>query len=202
MKNRKTRSAMRRMLFTLALVLVVAVASVGGTIAWLKVETTPVVNTFTVGDINIDLTETAGKQTDGSYKFKMVPGNTIAKDPKVTVKAGSEACWLFVQVTESENLSRFIEYSVDTSEGNWTKLTTVSGVNNVYYRRVSAVTTDTDFNVLTSNQVTVKSGVTKAMMNALTDATRPTLTFKAYAVQSDNVTDAATAWGIATTSST
>lgn len=67
MKNRKTRSAMRRMLFTLALVLVVAVASVGGTIAWLKVETTPVVNTFTVGDINITLTETKGTVKDGKH---------------------------------------------------------------------------------------------------------------------------------------
>ena len=138
MKNRKTRSAMRRMLFTLALVLVVAVASVGGTIAWLTATTAPVVNTFTVGDINIDLTETEGKQTDGSYKFKMVPGNTIAKDPKVTVEAGSEACWLFVKIEKSSNLDSFITYSVDEGVDKWTKLTGVTGVDNVYYREVAA----------------------------------------------------------------
>ena len=71
MKNRKTRSAMRRMLFTLALVLVVAVASVGGTLAWLKASTDPVTNTFTVGDINIDLTETTGNN------YKIIPGVDI-----------------------------------------------------------------------------------------------------------------------------
>ena len=179
------KKTLRKILPVLALVLVVAVASVGGTIAWLKTATEPVVNTFTVGDINIDLTETEGKQTDGSYKFKMVPGNTISKNPKVTVKAGSEACWLFVQVTESSNLSSFIEYSV-------------------YYRKVSAVTADTDFYVLTNNQVTVKTAVTKDMMEGLkaAGATQPTLTFKAYAVQSDNVADAATAWNIAISTTT
>ena len=41
-----------------------------GTLAWLSDKTDPVVNTFTYGDINIDLSET---KTD----FKMVPGNTI-----------------------------------------------------------------------------------------------------------------------------
>lgn len=195
MKNRKTRSAMRRMLFTLALVLVVAVASVGGTIAWLTATTAPVTNTFTVGDINIDLTETEGKQTDGSYKFKMVPGNTIAKDPKVTVEAGSEACWLFVKIEKSSNLDSFITYSVDEGVDKWTKLTGVTGVDNVYFREVPATTTSAaEFYVLTNNQVTVKDTVTKTMMNGLTDATRPTLTFTAYAVQKDNIADAAAAW--------
>lgn len=196
MKNRKTRSAMRRMLFTLALVLVVAVASVGGTIAWLTDKTEAVTNTFTVGDINIDLTEIAGKQTDGSYKFKMIPGNTIAKDPKVTVKAGSEACWLFVKIEKSSNLDSFITYSVDEGNDKWTKLTGVTGVDNVYYREVAAVTADTSFDVLKSNQVTVKDTVTKEMMEGLKveGALQPTLTFTAYAVQKDNIADAATAW--------
>ena len=185
MKNRKTRSAMRRMLFTLALVLVVAVASVGGTIAWLTATTDPVVNTFTVGDINIELNET-------TTNYKMVPGNTIAKNPKVTVEAGSEACWLFVKIEESANLSNFITYSVDEGVDKWTKLT---GVDNVYFREVPATTTSAaEFYVLTNNQVTVKDTVTKTMMNDLTDATRPTLTFTAYAVQKDNIADAATAW--------
>ena len=39
-----------------ALLLVLCFA-IGGTLAWLKDETKPVVNTFTYGDINIDLSE-------------------------------------------------------------------------------------------------------------------------------------------------
>ena len=46
--------------------------------------------------------------------------------------------------------------------------------------------------------VTVNDAVTKKMFAALTEATRPTLTFTAYAVQSDNVTTVADAWTIAT----
>ncbi|MGM9639957.1 MAG: hypothetical protein ACI3V3_01160 [Faecousia sp.] len=179
--------------FVLVLALVLALGCViGGTIAWLTAQTAPVVNTFTVGDINITLAET---KTD----FKMVPGNTIEKDPKVTVKADSEACWLFVKIEESTNLDDFISYSVATG---WTPLT---GVDGVYYREVAATTADTSFDVLTNNQVTVKDTVTKEMMNAfdtdkdgvLSDAEKaalPTLTFTAYAVQMDNVTSATEAW--------
>ena len=155
---------------------------VGGrcTLAWLTDQTAEVKNTFTVGDINIGLTETT---TD----YKMVPGNTIAKDPTVTVKANSEACWLFVKVTKSENLDTFITYAI--AEG-WTAL---PGVDGVYYREVPASAADQTFSVLADNAVTVNSDVTKEMLTAK-DFANPTLTFKAYAVQKDNVASASDAW--------
>ena len=59
-------------LSALAVVLVLCCA-VGGTLAWLTQKTDAVVNTFTVGDINITLTET-------EREYKMVPGNTIDKE--------------------------------------------------------------------------------------------------------------------------
>lgn len=59
--------------------------TVGGALAWL-IDTTPsVTNTFTYGDIEIDLTET-------SRPYEMVPGKVLSKDPKITVKADSEPC--------------------------------------------------------------------------------------------------------------
>ncbi len=172
---------MKKKTLALVLALTLLVAGVvGGTLAWLTDRTAEVKNTFTVGDINIDLTETT---TD----YKMVPGNTIAKDPTVTVKAESEACWLFVQVTESENLDTFITYAI--AEG-WTAL---PGVDGVYYREVPASAADQTFSVLAGNTVTVNNTVTKTMLEtAKTDA--PTLTFKAYAVQKDNVASASDAW--------
>lgn len=172
---------MKKKTLALVLALTLLVAGVvGGTLAWLTDQTAEVKNTFTVGDINIGLTETTAD-------YKMVPGNTIAKDPTVTVKANSEACWLFVKVTESENLDTFITYAI--AEG-WTAL---SGVDGVYYCEVPASTADQTFSVLADNAVTVKSDVTKTMLEtAKTDA--PTLTFKAYAVQKDNVASASDAW--------
>jgi len=170
---------MKKKTLALVLALTLLVAGVvGGTLAWLTDQTAEVKNTFTVGDINIGLTETT---TD----YKMVPGNTIAKDPTVTVKAESEACWLFVQVTESTNLKDFITYAI--AEG-WTELQ-----GGVYYREVPASAADQTFPVLKGNAVTVKDTVTKAMLTAK-DFANPTLTFKAYAVQKDNVASASDAW--------
>lgn len=172
---------MKKKTLALVLALTLLVAGVvGGTLAWLTDRTAEVKNTFTVGDINIGLTETT---TD----YKMVPGNTIAKDPTVTVKANSEACWLFVKVTKSENLDTFITYAI--AEG-WTAL---PGVDGVYYREVPASAADQTFSVLADNAVTVKDTVTKEMLTA-DGFTNPTLTFKAYAIQKDHFTTAAAAW--------
>ena len=167
----------------LALVLVFG-AAVGGTIAYLTDTTGPVENTFTVGNINIDLAETA-------TNFKMVPGCDIAKDPKVTVVANSEACWLFVRIDESTNLDDFISYTVASG---WTQGDGTNIPANVWCRSVTASTTDQTFSVLTGDKVTVKNTVTKTMMDALTDNTRPTLTFTACAVQADGFSTAAAAY--------
>ena len=154
-------------------------AAVAGTVAWLTDSTQTEVNTFTVGNIDIDLTET-------TTNYKMVPGETIAKDPKVSVKAGSEACWLFVKVEEGNNVANFIDYTIDSG---WTKLE-----NGVYYREVAATATKQEFSVLTNDEVTVKNTVTKDMMDRITDQTNPTLSFTAYAVQKAGFDTAADAW--------
>lgn len=172
---------MKKKVLSIVAVVLVLCCAIGGTLAWLTDKTASVTNTFTVGDINIELTET-------TTNYKMVPGNTISKDPKVTVKANSEACWLFVKVEKSANFDSFMTY--DMADG-WTELPSVTGV---YYREVAATTAATDFSVLKGDSVSVKDTVTKADLNALTQNTFPTLTFTAYAVQKDNVADAATAW--------
>lgn len=173
---------MKKKILVACLCVALAVLTIAGTtLAYLTATTESVTNTFTVGNIDITLAET---KTD----FKMVPGSTIAKDPKVTVKAGSEDCWLFVKVEKSTDLDRFIAYTIDSG---WTAL---SGVNGVYYREVSAAATDTNFSVLAGDQVTVNTTVTKPMMDALTQSTYPTLTFTAYAVQKAGFDTATAAW--------
>lgn len=189
MKSKKTLS------IKVAAVLLVAVllvgGAVGGTLAWLVSQPDPVVNTFTYGDINATLTETTGST------YKIVPGTTISKDPKVTVKKNSESCWLFVKIIE-ENWPSFTEEDGTTKKvkyeiaDGWTLL---AGTSNVYYREVATSTNDQDFQVLKNNQVTVSGNLTKTQVNSITDSTK--LTFIAYAVQKENVADVATAWSIA-----
>lgn len=182
MKNHANRRSVSSKAFAavLALVLVLGCA-LGGTVAWLVAKSDPVVNTFTYGDINIALTETTGED------YKIIPGVDIAKDPKVTVKADSEACWLFVKVEET---GTFVDGKVTYSVADgWTALT---GQPGVYYREVGAVTADTDFYVLKDNVVKVSDTLTKEDIKDI--PTGPTLTFTAYAVQKDGIADAATAW--------
>lgn len=172
---------MKKKVISIVAVVLVLCCAIGGTLAWLTDKTASVKNTFTVGDINIELKET-------TTNYKMVPGNTITKDPKVTVQANSEACWLFVKVEKSSNFDSFMTYEM--ADG-WTALPSVAGV---YYREVAATTAATDFSVLKGDSVSVEDAVTKADLNALTQSTFPTLTFTAYAVQKDNVATVTDAW--------
>ena len=180
------------LILILSIVMVVCI-SISATLAYLFVETTPVENTFEYGDINITLDESK------DLALKMIPGNTITKDPAVTVLKDSEACWLFVKIDKSANFDNFMTYEI--ADG-WTAL---PGETNVYYREVPATEADTEFAVLKDNEVLVKATVLKTELNAfdtdkdgvLSDEEKkalPKLTFTAYAVQKDNVTSVADAW--------
>lgn len=186
--NANRRSVSSRMFIAmLALVLVIGCA-VGGTVAWLVAKTDPVVNTFTYGDINITLTETKPE----NKQAKIIPGVDIEKNPTVTVKAGSEACWLFVEVKEEnwpdfkDGDARKVSYAI--ADG-WTALT---GVDGVYYREVSASNVDASFGILAGDKVTVSSTLTKTEVNSVN--TQPKLTFTAYAIQQAGTGTAAEAW--------
>lgn len=183
-KRKKKGVSTKVFLSLLALVLVVGCA-VGGTIAWLTATTDPVVNTFTYGKIKIELTETTGAE------YKIIPGVNISKDPKVTVKADSEACWLFVKVAEEGTfVANKVTYSI--ADG-WTQGDGTVIPTNVCYREVNAVTADTDFYVLKDNMVTVSENLTKEDIKDLTE-NHPQLIFTAYAVQKDGINTATDAW--------
>jgi flagellar basal body-associated protein FliL len=190
MKHYEKRRSVSGRLFVLMLALVLVLGcAVGGTVAWLVAKTEPVVNTFTYGDINITLTETK----PANRQAKIIPGVDIEKDPKVTVKADSEACWLFVEVKEEGTfVANKVTYSVDDG---WTKGDGTKIPENVYYRAVDAVTTDTDFAVLKDNKICVSEELTKSDIQSIT--TQPKLTFTAYAVQKDGMDTAAAAWAAA-----
>ena len=174
----------KKTLISIIAVALVICVSIGGVLAYLTATTNEVVNTFTVGNINLDLTETTGNQ------YKMVPGQPITKDPKVTVKANSEESYVFVKVTKSTN-ANFDDYMTYDIADGWTAL---DGNDGVYYREVTATTADTDFVVIKDNTVTVKGNVTKDMMDNLSTETYPKLTFKAAAVQKAGFATATDAW--------
>ena len=184
--NRR-RSGLKLFAMSVA-VCVMMLSVIGGSLAWLMTATDPVVNVFTYGNIQIKLEETTGD------RYKMTPGKVLEKDPKISVLADSEDCWLFVKIEESdsEKLSDYIEYTV--ADG-WTALPEAPGV---YFRTVDNTDRDVSFSVLKDNQVKVKGSVTRQMLEKLNDSNYPKLTFTGYAVQRDanidEIDSAAEAW--------
>ncbi len=190
MKNKTNRTVSIKIAALIAAIVLVIGCTAGGTVAWLVSKPDPIVNVFTVGNINATLTET-------KKEFKIVPGVDIDKDPVATVTANSEDCYLFVKLTE-ENWPTFTEATeagsttrkvkYEIADG-WTKLESKDGV---YYREVTKKDTDQVFHVLQDDQVTVSNTLTKENADAITGD--PKLTVAVYAVQKEGMASAADAW--------
>jgi len=158
----------------------VAFVGVSATLAWLVASSRTVTNTFTAGNIEITLTESTGNS------YKMIPGTTVRKDPTVTVKGGSDTCWLFFKVEEADGFEAYMTYEPDAG---WTSL---EGVKGVYYREVEKAEGDSAFSILKNNAVTVKDTVTEEQLKDLEQ--NPSLRFTAYAIQKEGNETVAIAW--------
>lgn len=103
MKNSK----LRRVLLVVACAVLLVSLSVGATLAYLTYTTDEVVNTFTVGAVEIDLDEVDVDlygNVDGTTRvknneYKLLPGHVYPKDPTVHVKKGSEPAYIRILVT-------------------------------------------------------------------------------------------------------
>ena len=186
----------RTLALLLALVLVFG-AAVGGTIAYLTDTTDPVTNTFTVGKVDITLTETFNTDTNNDQKndawqAQLIPGTTYAKDPVVTVTADSEDCWLFVKFEEKNDAATYLNYTSNlTAENDWTRGDGTNIPSNVWYRAVNKADATKSFHLLDGDTVTINStAVTNENMNTAANAQ---LVYTAYACQKANMT-AVDAW--------
>lgn len=170
----------KKMILIICLVVVTVAASIGGTMAYITASSQPVVNTFTVGQVQITLSETTGPT------YQLVPGMQILKDPAITVLAESDACWLFFRMEETYNLSA---YAIYAPASDWTPL---EGVQGVYFRRVEDKDENQVFSLLEGDLVTVPDTVTEEDLALIQNA--PDLRFTGYAVQSAGIATAQEAW--------
>ena len=205
----------KKLMTVLALVLVIAM-SVAGTYAYLT-STDKVVNSFTVGDVQIKLDE-AKANTDGSLvagadrvkanSYKLLPGHNYAKDPMVTVLEGSESSYVKMTVTFSnaaeldaifasnggaDMTSIFNGYD----SANW-KLQNVTKdtQNNTrtyefwYKETVAAPTADVALDPL-FDSITVPGTINNAQLKTIEGMT---ITVNAYAIQADGFDTPEVAW--------
>ena len=139
------KKAKKALALVLCAVLLVA-GSVMGTLAYLT-STDEVVNTFTVGKVQIKLDEaevnsagiadSAASSRVQENEYHLLPGHRYTKDPTIHVVAGSEDCYLFVKVENGiSSLEAATNANSNTktiadqmSEKGWQA---VNGVSNVY----------------------------------------------------------------------
>lgn len=196
----------RTMIFITAMVLLFAIVT-GSTIAYMTSKSDPVINTFSYGNITITLDEakvdpaTGKALTGGSAKrvqannYKVVPGATYDKDPTVHVTAGSEKCYLFVNV--ENGFASYEEQGVDSKKtiadqmaaNRWIN---VSGTNVWYYEDIVDAST-TNIDKVLFNKVYVDSD----LKGNSTNATGIEIKIEAYAVQADGMGDAKNAYNLA-----
>lgn len=208
----KTRS--KALILTLCAVLLVA-ASMLGTMAYLT-STDEVENTFTVGQVKIELDE-AKANTDGSLvagaarvkanSYKLLPGHTYNKDPMVTVLKGSEASYVKMTVTFSKASALDAIFAPDGAD-----LTSIfngyNSTNWIYKGNTEDATADTrtyefwykeavaapDGNVALDalfDSITVPGSITNEQLKTIEGMT---ITVNAYAIQADGFDDATAAF--------
>lgn len=117
---------MKKKITALALVVaILAIAIIGGTLAYFT-DTKTATNTFTVGNVKIELDEqkpgTNERTTTGVEYTSVTPGVAYAKDPTVT-NTGNNDAWVRVNVT----LSDAAAFKAAAKEHGVTDLATVFG---------------------------------------------------------------------------
>lgn len=221
-RARPERKNMKKklLIMSVAMVLVCAFA-VGMTIAYLT-STDQVVNTFTVGNVRIQLDEADvdeyGEQLYDSEtgspaprvkanSYKLIPGHEYTKDPTVTVLSGSESSYIKMTVTFTKSAA--LDTIFGTDGANLTSIFKGYNPANWIYK---GNTEDTE-NDTRTYEFWYKDAVPATTENVALDAlfdsiTVPrtitndqlatiqgmTITVNAYAIQADGFADDAAAW--------
>ena len=194
------------LIMSVAMVLVCAFA-VGMTIAYLT-STDSVVNTFTVGNVQIKLDEADVDEygvPQGSpaprvsrNDYKLIPGHEYTKDPTVTVLEGSERSYIKMTVTFSKSRELdaiFAPTGADLTsifkgydstnwicKGNTENTTANTRTYEFWYKEtVAAPTADVPLDAL-FDSITVPYTINNDQLKTIEDMT---ITVNAYAIQAD-----------------
>ena len=133
----KTRS-----ILTVCLALALVASAVLGTIAYMTAQDSKT-NTFTVGSFNKPTDPDHPDQTLDSYLIepswvedsKLVPGGSVAKDPKVGIGAGSEDAYIYVYVDNKTLTDANKKLVTFTLNEGWTAVeghAVAGGASNTY----------------------------------------------------------------------
>ena len=126
------------------IVAMAAIAVVGGTLAWFT-DDEEATNTFTVGNVDITLTEPNWEGTGSQDAPEVYPGEPLAKDPTVE-NVGANPCFVRIKVTgldclaPASNITYRTDYKTGKLGDNWVD----GGDGYFYYNKVLAAGETTD----------------------------------------------------------
>ena len=196
---------LKKTLLLVCMMALVVCISVGATIAYLT-DDDAVVNTFTVGQVGIELwetdvdeddnkddnkTEEDGTILDKANKYHLLPGHEYVKDPTVYVDATSESCYLYVKVINEiaaiEDQANTVEAQIEAN--GWAEL---QGVSNVYWKLYNKDEEGAKLDHLVFSTFKIAGeGVKNSDIAAYENKT---ITVTAYAIQKDGFDDPVEAW--------
>ncbi|MEG1819608.1 MAG: SipW-dependent-type signal peptide-containing protein [Oscillospiraceae bacterium] len=158
-------------------VVLVCVGAVGGTLAWLN-DHKGVENTFTVGDINIEIAQPKFDVNNA----KLVPGTSILGDPTVTVKKDSEAAYALVMVENNLKANDKIIGEPNIS-ADWIAVATQG--NKTIYKYNKTISSSKIDTVLTPvfTEIRIDGSITAADMEGMEIVKSKTVVITAYAHQ-------------------
>lgn len=208
------KAKMKALIVVLCVVSVVAI-SVLGTLAYLT-SRDEVINTFTIGDVSINLDEAAvdtdGNPIDGADRVKqneyhLLPGKTYVKDPTVTVAKESDEAYIRMMVTVNYITElkaifgddfRPENYVSGWDSAKWPCVAAVDNGDNTatyefrYYKTVSTMGADADLTLeplFTS--LNVPGTITSAQLKTIADLQ---ITVEGHAIQRVGLDTADAAW--------
>ena len=207
---------MKKKILVACLCVALAVLTIAGTTLAYLTSQDEVVNTFTVGNVQIKLDE-AKANPDGSLvanadrvkanSYKLIPGHTYNKDPMVTVLKGSESSYIKMTVTFSKAAELdaiFAPTGADMTsifngydstnwiyKGNTEDTEANTRTYEFWYKEtVAAPDADVALGAL-FDQITVPGTITNTQLATIAGMT---ITVNAYAIQADGFANAAEAW--------
>lgn len=88
---------LKKIIVAASLCAAIGATAIAGTLAYFTDETETLANSFTAGDVDITLTEPEWEYSGKEYEI--IPGNTVAKDPTVTLSTDSVDSYVRLVVT-------------------------------------------------------------------------------------------------------
>lgn len=188
----------RKALLVALCAILLVVASVMGTLAYLTDQTGTINNTFTVGNVSFAETAldesvtdeygavTTGRTAEGN-EYKLIPGHTYVKDPKIYMSGTTEDAWLFVKVSNGIADIEIAAADGDTIHeqilaNGWEVVDEAKGI----YGHTAKVSKN--------NTIDVFGSFTLATDAAVSNYGDAFITIQAYAVQYDGLDDVQAAW--------